>query len=680
VSAIVGFYNRDGKPVDKVDVSRMLDSLAHRGSDGAGIWSDGSVNLGHRMLWTTPESLQEKLPLVSRSGDFVLTADARIDNRDELISWLGLTDYPPEIADSQLILAAYEKWGEDCAEKLLGDFAFAIWDARTQKLFCARDPMGVKPFYYYHSDRVFVFASEIKAVLCLDEVPRKLNEVKVADYLVPIFNDQISTYYKDIVRLPPAHNMTVDGGGVRTRSYWSLDPTRELHLGSDEEYVEAFRELFTEAVRCRLRSAFPIGSTLSGGLDSSSIACTADKLLAANGGQRLHTFSAIFPSVAEEDPRIDERPYIETVLALGVFEPHYVRADCCQPLADVAWHKDEVLATPNLYMVNLLFSAAHEHGVRVLLSGFDGDVTVSYGYEYLDELACTGRWADFAQEAEAVSRHFGGNPLYYLQCHGIPYLTEFAREGQGWDFVKQAGEIAEQFAFSRQRIFLEAGLKPLVPQLLQRAWQRLRGHAQAKSPIWNLKSPIKPAFAQRIALAERVKAFKTDKPMSANRLREQHVFGLISGQMQYLLGMFDQSAATCALEQRYPFFDRRLMELCLALPFEQKLRHGWTRAILRRAMENILPPTVQWRTDKGNLSVNIRRRLLAERETLEAIILHDSEIIGAYVDVPAVQAAYHRFLSQPVRSTEEDLFAIYLAVTLALWLRQSEHFLERSQS
>ena len=222
----------------------MVVILAHRGLDGTGVWNNGSIGLGHRMLWTTPESLQEKLPLVSQTGDLVLTADARVDNRDELISRLGLTDHRSgEIADSQLILAAYEKWGEDCAEKLLGDFAFAIWDARRQEVFCARDPMGVKPFYYYHSGRIFVFASEIKAVLCLQDVPRKLNEVKVADFLVPIFNDQINTYYQDVFRLPPAHSMTVSGGGVRTRSYWSLDPTRELHLGSDEEYVEAFREL-----------------------------------------------------------------------------------------------------------------------------------------------------------------------------------------------------------------------------------------------------------------------------------------------------------------------------------------------------------------------------------------------------------------------------------------------------
>jgi len=231
--------------------------------------------------------------MMSQAGNLVLTADACIDNRDELIVTivtLGLADRPPaEIADSQLILAAYEKWGEYCPEKLLGDFAFAIWDERKQVLFCARDHFGVKPFCYHQSEQFFVFASEIKALLCLPGVPCQLNEARVADYLEVLFEDKAMTFYQHILRLPPGHSITVGREETRLRSYWSLDPERELRLGSDEEYAEA--------MRCRLRSAFPIGSMLSGGLDSSSITCVARKLLAQNGGRRLHTFSAIFESL-----------------------------------------------------------------------------------------------------------------------------------------------------------------------------------------------------------------------------------------------------------------------------------------------------------------------------------------------------------------------------------------------
>ncbi len=170
MSGIAGIYYLDEKPVEWETLSRMVDRLVHRGPDGADVWCSESIGLGHRMLSTTPESLLEKLPLVSRSGDLAITADARIDNRDELIGLLRLKDYPAEkITDSQLILTAYEKWGESCSQYLLGDFAFAIWDRRKQTLFCGRDHFGVKPFYYYYcSGQIFVFASEIKALFCLN--------------------------------------------------------------------------------------------------------------------------------------------------------------------------------------------------------------------------------------------------------------------------------------------------------------------------------------------------------------------------------------------------------------------------------------------------------------------------------------------------------------------------------
>lgn len=320
MSAIAGIYYLDDRRVNRADLARMIDILAHRGPDGSNIWSERAVGFGHRMLWTTPESLLEKLPLVNQSGDLAITADARIDNRDELIAALAFNDRPSEkITDSQLILAAYEKWGDRCLEHLLGDFAFAIWDGRNQIVFCARDHFGVKPFYYYYrAGQVFVFASEIKALLCLSEVPRRLNEVRIADYLTAMMEDKSNTSYQGILRLPPAHTMTVSyGGGIRLRSYWSVDPSRELRLNSDEEYADAFRELFTEAVRCRVRSAFPVGSHLSGGLDSSYITCIARELLPQEAGSVLHTFSNIFDDVAQ----CDERPFIEAVLAQGGLTP-----------------------------------------------------------------------------------------------------------------------------------------------------------------------------------------------------------------------------------------------------------------------------------------------------------------------------------------------------------------------
>ena len=182
MGAIAGLYLLDGRSPNRTDLDLMVATLAHRGPDASGMWCRGPAGLAHRALWTTPESLHETLPLRADFANLVLTADARIDNRAELIAALDLDGRgSSQITDSELILAAYEYWGEHCPEKLLGDFAFAIWDGRKQTVFCARDHFGVKPFYYhYRAGRLFAFASEIKGLLCLSEVPRRLNEVRVA--------------------------------------------------------------------------------------------------------------------------------------------------------------------------------------------------------------------------------------------------------------------------------------------------------------------------------------------------------------------------------------------------------------------------------------------------------------------------------------------------------------------
>jgi len=639
MSAIVGIYCLDNRPVERQGLEKMAEGVAHRGPDDGGLWNEGSVGLGQRMLWTTPESLKEKLPLVNRSGDLVLTADARIDNREELIAAVALTDRRPgELSDSQLILAAYEKWGEGCPEKLVGDFAFAIWDRRKQAFFCARDVMGIRPFYYHRTRRVFAFASEIKALLCLPEVPRQLNEVKVAYYLARILEDRVITFYQDIFRLPAAHRMTVSREGIRIEPYWTVNLSHELRFSSDTEYAEAFRQIFTEVVRCRLRrvASQHRGVLLSGGLDSSSIACTARHLLAEAGEGRLHAFSAIFPDLPEEDQRlIDERPYLQAVLAQGGFDPHYVEASLLSPLADVErvlWHADEPFFGPNLYIHWALHRAAHQQKVRVLLDGIDGDSTVSHGYEYLTELVRTGKWKTLIQEATALSRN-------------LPVPA----------------------TITPRRIIWECGFKPLVPTTAVQVWRRWRGRRQ---PVWGKHTAIHPAFARRIHLAERVKNW-VNRKAPGRTAREIHWNNLTAAPIQYALELADKAAAAFSLEPRYPFCDRRLMEFCLALPPDQKLHQGWNRAVMRRAMDGILPPEVQWRTSKAILSPNFRRRLLDyERETLEAVVKNPPPVIQEYVDVSVLNRAYQRYASQPMQR-EQDAFTVFTAVVLALWLQQA---------
>ncbi len=666
MSGIAGIYYLDGRTVNREELGRMVDILAHRGPDNSDIWSEESVGLGHRMLWTTPESLLEKLPLVDQTGDLVITADARIDNREELIAALELTDRPVEkITDSQLILFAYEKWGESCVGHLLGDFAFAIWDQRQQILFCARDHFGVKPFYYYYkAGQTFIFASEIKALVCLPEVPKRLNEVRIADYLALMMEDKSITSYQGILRLPPAQTLTVSyGRGIRLRSYWSLNPSYELRLNSNQEYADAFKEIFTEAVRCRVRSAFPVGSHLSGGLDSSSVTCIARELLPQKAGSGLHTFSNVFDDV----PECDERPFINAILAQGGLIPHYVHADQFGPLSD--WkhffqYEDEALIGPSAFLPWGLNRATQQQGVRICLDGFDGDTTVSHGAVYFTELARKGQWVTFATEANATSKHFDTSPLGILSHYGLMYLEELARQWRWVAFARAANEINQHFKVSRQTLFLHHGLKALAPQSVRQVWRSLRGGNNVNS----VPSLINPSFAHQIGLNDRIQTF--DLPQSPpSTVREDQWRTLTSGLFALTLELVDRSAAAFSIESRHPFMDKRLIEFCLALPPEQKLDQGWSRIVMRRAMDGVLPKEVQWRGGKTDMTPNFLHGLLSlNRELLDQVVLGDSGSIKAYVDLNALHSSHNRLVSGG-KVKDEDIMAVWRAVTLALWLR-----------
>lgn len=626
MSGILGVYHPDSRSVEPQELESMLEVLAHRGADGADIWYQDNVGFGHRMLWTTPESLLEQLPWCDSTYNTAITADARIDNRDELISLLDLKHLPAEkITDSTLILKAYQKWGVDCPQKLIGDFAFAIWDARQQRLFCARDPMGIKPFYYYCSQNTFAFASEIKALWCLPEVPKQLNELKVAYYLERFCDEQRETFYQQIFRLPAASYLSVDRDRQQIESYWSLDPHRELRLSSDREYAEAFREIFLEAVNCRLRSAFPIGSTLSGGLDSSSIACASRKLLAGSGKQ-LHTFSAIFPNLPSQDlPIIDERGYIEAVTSQGGFMTHQVRADLLNPFLELLWQDEEPIFAPNQYIHQGMYQCAAENGVRIFLDGIDGDSTISHGWTYLAELAISGRWLTLRKEINAAAR----------RCR-----------------------------LSRKLIWKTYIVEPLVIKPLTYLWQQVQpSENKYESEL------IDPDFARRLNLTRHIQQDTSSDPGLTINSRKIHAKGLMSGLYPHVMAITDKSSARHSLEARYPFFDRRLMEFCVAIPPEQKFNRGWTRAILRSAMEGILPLEVRQRVTKARLGANFRRNFLDRGQSFIKGTFERPEILQPYLNLSYLNDAYQRYSQAPRPGDDLDVFA---ATVLSQWMQQSK--------
>jgi asparagine synthase (glutamine-hydrolysing) len=643
LSAIVGVFYPQGRPVDREVVDRMVATMAHRGPDGNGAWTQGPVGLGHLLLRTTPESKHEHLPLVNTARDLVLTADARIDNREELIAQLGLGDRPAaEITDAELILAAYERWGERSPERLLGDFAFAIWDGQRQELFCARDHFGVKPLYYYHSDAVFAFATEIKGLFGAPGVPRRLNETMVAEHLAGTEQDPRVTYYQGIVRLPARHWMRVGRSGAEERCYWSLDPTRELRLGSDAEYAEAFRELFTETVRCRMRSAHPIGTMLSGGLDSSSVTCVARKLMAEKGEGPLFTFSAVFDTVTESD----ERSYIEAVLAQGNMEPHFLHADRVSPLTDldrVIWHLDQPASAGNLYVNWCSYNSARERDVRVMLDGFDGDTTVSHGHFYLIELLRASRWLTLLREVKAYRKRSGPPP--------------------SWEktFWRHVWRHHVDPALARYPVLREG----------RRAWRyaarRLPRRQVQPSRRFSFEALLAPEFAGRVN-----GALHTPESRAAPRTeREAHFRTLTWPLHASTLEMMAMAVGAFGMETRFPFWDKRLVEFCLALPAEQKRRWGWGRLVVRPALDGILPAAVQWRGTKSNLGPSFNHGLMTfERERMDDAILHRSSVIADYVNIPVLTDTYHRYVSGD--ATRAEGLAVWRAFSLALWLQRMD--------
>jgi len=643
MSAILGIYRLDGCWVLPSNLRQMTQSLDHRGPDGSEVWVQKSVGLSQQRLCTTPESLREKLPMAPYDQRLAITADVRLDNRQELMTLLEIPDArADEIGDGRLILEAYARWGEACVEKLLGDFAFAIWDADRQALFCARDHFGVKPFYYHlATDKVFLFASEIKALFALPETPRRLNKERIGDYLADVFSDGESTFFCDIKRLPAAHCFTVSRQGVRARRYWALDPERETRLATNDEYAEAFREHFTEAVRCRLRASGPVGSMLSGGLDSSSITCVARDLCGANGPS-LKTFSAVFDTVT----KCDERAFINPVLARNGVDPHFVEGDRHGPfknLGRIEWHVDQPAYGPNCDMIWSIYESVQAQGVRILLDGHDGDTTVSYGDRYLHELARNGKWIALTSELRALARHDGPSVSDSLKAFGWHY-----------------------------------GINPLFRKhgtlrVARRLWRRsVHGaireqEVNTKQPAW--RSFLNPTFAAEVNMEERYRAWRQTVSQTASTEREAHHRMLSHPMQAFALELHDSAAAAFRIEKRYPFWDKRLVEFCLSLPSTQKLNQGWTRVVMRRAMEGILPASIQWREDKTDFVPRLAYGIRTfERDEVDEAIVQNPGPIEEYINLSALRQARERFDNKG-EDEPADMFKIWMSVSLALWLK-----------
>lgn len=629
MSGILGLFFRDGRTVQKGMLEAMAKRISHRGAFPPAIWSNASIGLGNLFPPTNSDQQKPTSPITDSTEPLVIVADARLDNRKDLISSIGIECSTQELNDIDIILEAYKKWGENAAERLLGDFAFAIWDGGEKKLYCARDHMGLRPFYFYDAPSVFAFASEVEALKPLPFVPLRINELMIACHIVKYVPDKKTTFYKDIQRLPPAHCMVIRKEASTQKQYWSLDPQRELGHFSDEQHVEAFRTAFFEAVRCRLRNNGPFGCSLSGGLDSSSITCAARNIIQKEGGAPLHTFSFIFPGLPEQQlKKCDERQYMQSVIDMGGVVPHFIEADHLAPITDLG-SCTQLGGQPhpgyNMYLHVAAFKLQRELGLNSHLDGLDGDTTVAYG---------------------------------------LNYLADLAKGGNFWQLAMHSRQVSEVTGVSQKRIVWNYGFKPLLLEYERIICPNKPRHSNINRIS---HSGIDKSFIKKIELIDLLNM--SSKP--GITAREDHFDSITSPLMTYGIEIAGLAASKFTIELRLPFFDKRLIETSYYMLPRLKIKDGWMRWVLRKAMEGVLPPAIQWRKDKSNLSPNLRMRFHdREQDYIQKIANNRFSSLNEYFDARELCGAAGRVLHTPIPSCR-DAELLSGAIILGLWLEDN---------
>ena len=556
MSGITGCYNLDGKPAGRALIQRMMHRLAHRGPDGSAIWTDGPVGLAHLAFHTTPESLGETQPLCNEARTICLTLDGRVDNRTALQAALEARAVRLRSdSDAELVLRAYECWGIDCPHHIIGDFAFVVWDRLNQQLFCARDILGTRPFYYSRNHRRLLWASELRALLEDETVRMMPNEGMIGEYLANTIVSNEETLFRDIVRLPPAHCLLVRSGHVRVFRYWDIDPLRKIRYRRGEDYAEHFFTLFKEAVRSRLRSHRPIGVDLSGGLDSSSVVGMT-QLLCQEGVLPIRgpeTFSLIFPGLA-----CDESSYIQDVVQRWELPSTRLVADT-QTLgyyvAQVARDFD-FPEYPNSAMAAPLRMQARAKGITVILDGSGGD-------EWLGGSDC--HYADLVR-----TRRF------------LRLFRQICRDRRA------ANDVVPSWAL------LRLGLWPLLPLAMRTTIRRLSKRDGV--PHW-----IPPQFARHIHLTERLR-LETARRSGSSFAQEDIYRTLLNGWQSHGNELGDRLSARLSMEERSPLNDRRIIEFACAVPEEQLWEQERSKFLLREAMNGLLPESVRNRHTKAEFS------------------------------------------------------------------------------
>lgn len=638
---ICGLWYFNDRPVQPREIKAMSDLLAHRGPDGEGMHLDGSLGLGHRRLAILDLSPAGHQPMPYANGRYWIVFNGEIYNFLELRGELEARGYTfHSESDTEVILAAYDAWGPDCMLRFNGMWAFAIWDSQERQLFMARDRFGVKPIFILDGPQCIAFASEMKAFLALPWfIPRVNWPVFKAELL-----DQHSQeggencLWEDVRRLPPGHYVVIAADGSRRLVRWwqtrdhLVEAPRRL-----EDRAARFRELFEDACRLRLRSDVPIGTSLSGGLDSSSVVCTVAHV-ARQGGLRLATdwqraFVATFPGTP-----VDERPYAEMVVARSGVRPLYLEIRPDETLAAVeqtVYHLEQLVGGP-LSMLWLIYQAQRRDGVVVTLDGHGGDeLLAGYPHYTLAALYDAGSWPT--------------QPRRYLELLDVYRGLQTSPADAGPR--RASSQVAwETHAWLRN-----------MRRLVGRAGISLGTQPSADNMTVHW---LAPDLRQLPAAASPAPPLQGGDLFRRTLYRDFHetVFPLI-------LRNYDRMAMAHGVEVRMPFIDWRLVTYVFSLSAESLVGQGYTKLVLRRALADLLPESVAHRRDKIGFAAPVSQWLQgAWRPWLEEV-LNDPGFRNASAWDGQAIAAYAETRTRQGDWTWESWSAVWTYVHAFLWLR-----------
>jgi asparagine synthase (glutamine-hydrolysing) len=638
MNRIAGCLHTDGRLVEPNVLTRMLEVMRLGKQDSSHLVTESCIGFASIFTGTKAGTPIDGTLFVHPSGRWMIVFDGRIDNRLDLFSALQLpfSREHNSIPDVEIVLAAYEKWGPDFTTQLVGDFALVIWDNVIQQLVCARDHLGVKPFYYSYSKDAFVFASTPDAILASGKILPRIQEERVADHLVTLLEgvDKTSSFYTDILRLPPGHVLTLKKRGVQLNRYGGLHPVDLSNLKSEKEFVAAFHGLLEEAVRCRLGGM--TAAMFSGGLDSSSIVGVGRKMLIGNENRPLNIFAAISNSPGTNR----ETAYINSLFSMGNLKVYLISE------SELVMYMDELVkaleneAAPFDCLMNLnrsVYLRARDHGFSAVLDGVDGDVLLDRT-EYLLQL-----WRDH-------------------DFHNIISET-----------ITADGQIAEyEMGKSLLMNSLISVFALLVPDWARRIRRLIR--YQELGPTAVRETIINRQLAERSRLGERFATLDSQSPRPSSLSQvEFHKISLNHAYLTVGLERYERVASQLGIEARHPLLDIRLANFCLGLPWNMKIRRGWTKFILRRAMEPYLPSELIWRRDKDSLMWEYNRFLLKNRaEYFRQATLDEKQALELYVDTQKLEKFWQEYLT---RGEEKHADQIWSGIALAFWLRRHRNMI-----